>query len=103
MAPDYDAFFRRFKKSREVPFRTCIEEFMILQMLGNITGLTALDLACGEGHYARLLRRQGAARVIAVDISGGMIALAREEERREPLGVEYMKANVEDLGVVGAF
>jgi 2-polyprenyl-3-methyl-5-hydroxy-6-metoxy-1,4-benzoquinol methylase len=103
MAAEYDAFSRQFKKSRESPFRTCIEEFMILQMLRNITGLTALDLACGEGHYARLLRRQGAARVIAVDISGGMIALAREEERREPLGVEYMKANVEDLGVVGAF
>jgi hypothetical protein len=47
MAPDYDAFFRRFKKSREFPFRTCIEAFMILQMLGNITGLTALELACG--------------------------------------------------------
>ena len=103
MAADYDAFSRQFKKSREVPFRTCIEEFMILQMLGNITGLTALDLACGEGHYARMLRRQGAARVIGVDISGGMIALAREEAARERLGVEYVKAAVEDLGVVGAF
>ena len=103
MAADYDAFSRQFKESRELPFRTCIEEFMILQMLGNITGLTALDLACGEGHYARMLRRHGATRVIGVDISGGMIALAREEEAREPLGVEYVKATVEDLGVVGAF
>jgi hypothetical protein len=58
MAADCDAFSRQFKKSREVPFPTCIEEFMILQMMGNITGLTALDLACGEGHYARMLRRQ---------------------------------------------
>jgi SAM-dependent methyltransferase len=103
MAADYDRFSRQFKKSRELPFRTCIEEFMMREMLGNLAGLTALDLACGEGHYARLLRRHGAARVIGVDISEGMIALAREEEAREPLGVEYLKAAVEDLGVVGAF
>jgi 2-polyprenyl-3-methyl-5-hydroxy-6-metoxy-1,4-benzoquinol methylase len=103
MAADYDAFARKFKKSRELPFRTCIEEFMMLQMLGNLAGLTALDLACGEGHYARLLRRQGAARVVGVDISGGMITLAKEEEAREPLGIEYLQAAVEDLGVVGAF
>jgi toxoflavin synthase len=99
----YDQFSRQFKKSRQLPFRTCIEEFMMLQMLGNLAGLTALDLACGEGHYARMLRRRGAARVIGVDISEGMIGLAMEEEASEPLGVEYRKAAVEDLGVVGAF
>src|SRR5262249_45036079 len=103
MAADYDRFPRLFKKSREFPFRTCIEEFTMLKMLGNLAGLTALDLACGEGHYARLLRRHGAARVIGVDISEGMITLAREEEVREPLGVEYLTAAVQDLGVVGAF
>jgi SAM-dependent methyltransferase len=103
MAADYDRFSRQFKKSRELPFRTCIEEFMMLQMLGNLAGLEALDLASGEGHYARMLRGLGAARVIGVDISEGMIALARESEAREPLGVEYVKAAVDDLGVVGAF
>jgi 2-polyprenyl-3-methyl-5-hydroxy-6-metoxy-1,4-benzoquinol methylase len=103
MAADYDIFSRQFKKSREFPFRTYIEEFMMLQTLGNLAGMTALDLACGEGHYARMLRRHGAARVIGVDISEGMIAVAREEDAREPLGVEYVKAAVEDLGVVGAF
>jgi 2-polyprenyl-3-methyl-5-hydroxy-6-metoxy-1,4-benzoquinol methylase len=50
-----------------------------------------------------MLRRHGAARVIGADISEGMIALAREEEAREPLGIEYMKVAVEDLGVVGKF
>ena len=103
MTADYDRFSRQFKKSREFPFRTCIEEFMMLQMLRNLSGLTALDLACGEGHYTRMIRRHGAARVIGVDISEGMIALAREEEARQPLGVEYLKAAVEDLGVVGVF
>lgn len=103
MAADYDRFSRQFKKSREFPFRTCIEEFMMLKMLGNLAGLAVLDLACGEGHYARMLRRHGVARVIGVDVSEGMIALAREEEARDPLGVEYVNAAVEDLGVVGEF
>ena len=58
MAADYDRFSRRFKNSREFPFRTCIEEFMVLEMLGNVEGLTALDLACGEGHHARERRRR---------------------------------------------
>ncbi len=103
MPADYDRISRQFKKSREFPFRTCVEEFMMLQMLGNVAGLTALDLACGEGHYARTLRRCGAGRVVGVDISEGMIALAREEEAREPIGVEYLTAAVEDLGVLGSF
>jgi hypothetical protein len=45
MAADYDRISRQFKKSRELPFRTCIEEFMMLQMLRNLAGLTVLDLA----------------------------------------------------------
>jgi SAM-dependent methyltransferase len=103
MPANYDVFSRQFKKSRELPFRICIEEHMMLEMLGDLADLSALDLACGEGHYARLLRRQGAARVIGADISGGMIALAKEEEDREPLGVEYVQGAVEELGVVGSF
>ena len=87
MVADYDEFSRQFKKSREFPFRTCIEEFMMLQMLGNVAGLKALDLACGEGHYARMIRGNGAARVIGVDVSEGMIALAREEEARSRSGL----------------
>ena len=73
-------------------------------MLGNFAGLDGGSISpAGEGHYARMLRRQGAVLVIGVDISEGMIPLVREEEGREPLGVEYVKAAVEDLGVVGAF
>ncbi len=103
MSADYDRFSRQFKTSRQLPFRTCVEEFMMLEMLGQLTGLTALDLACGEGHYARLLRRNGAARVVGIDMSERMIALAREEEARQPIGVEYVTAAVENLGVAGKF
>jgi hypothetical protein len=46
MAADYDRISRQFKKSRELPFRTCIEEFVMLQMLyGQEYWQDLLDLA----------------------------------------------------------
>src|SRR5688572_28236192 len=59
-------------------------------MLGDVTGLSVLDLACGEGFYARLLKRRGAARVVGIDLSAEMIRLARRAEADDPLGVEYV-------------
>ncbi len=103
MDADYDKIARQFKKSRELPFRTAVEEHTVLAMLGNVEGLSVLDLACGEGHYARMLRRRGAAKVVGADLSAGMIALARQTEASEPLGIEYVQAGVEALGIVGAF
>ena len=49
-----------------------------------------------------MLRRRGAAREVRGAISDEMIALAREVEAREPLGVESVKAAVEDVRVIGA-
>lgn len=56
-----------------------------------------LDVACGEGHYTRILRKAGAAEVVGIDISDRMIELAREQEARQLLGIEY---RVEDARIV---
>jgi SAM-dependent methyltransferase len=56
-----------------------------------------LDLACGEGHYTRLLKRGGADCVSGIDASPHMIDLAREAEEREPLGIDYLVGDVLDL------
>jgi SAM-dependent methyltransferase len=72
-------------------------------MLGDPSGLDVLDLACGEGEYARKFRRRGAGLVVGADLSGEMIALANEEEAREPLGIRYLQSPAEELGVIGAF
>ena len=45
MAAEYDEFSRQFKKSRELPFRTCIEEFKMLQMYGQDYWQDFLELA----------------------------------------------------------
>src|SRR5215204_3783218 len=58
------------------------------EMLPDVTGLSGLDVGCGEGHNTRLLARRGA-RVTAIDVAENFIAHARREEQREPLGIDY--------------
>ena len=69
-----------------------------LAVVGDLRGKHVLDAGCGEGHNTRLLARLGA-RLVGVDISGRMIALAEEEERRAPLGIRYARTSYADLGM----
>lgn len=71
--------------------------------LGDLTGLTVLDLACGNGMSSRRLKQWGAARVVGVAISTQMIALATQQEQARPLGLEYRVADASQLGTIGAF
>jgi toxoflavin synthase len=103
MSSVYDTIAEDFKRSRMLPFRRHVEAYTYLTMIGPLTGKAVLDLACGEGAYSREARRLGAARVIGVDQSEAMIALARQEEARVPLGVEYMVEDVTRLGRIGEF
>jgi ubiquinone/menaquinone biosynthesis C-methylase UbiE len=72
-----------------LPFRRQIEIPAVMQSLGDITGLHVLDFGCGSGHYARLLKQHGAARVVGFDAAGGMLDYARRRETQEQLGIEY--------------
>jgi SAM-dependent methyltransferase len=63
-----------------------------LALLPEVIGRSGLDLGCGEGHSSRLLARRGAT-MTAVDIAPTFIRLAREEEEREPLGIDYRVAS----------
>jgi 2-polyprenyl-3-methyl-5-hydroxy-6-metoxy-1,4-benzoquinol methylase len=51
-------------------------------------GRMVLDIGCGQGYFSRLLAKRGG-RVIAIDVSGELIALATSREQREQLGIEY--------------
>jgi len=66
------------------------------RLIGNVKGQRALDLACGEGYNTRMLARNGA-KVTGVDFSKKLIELARIEETREKLGIDYRASNVDDL------
>ena len=87
----------QYRKTKEVPVRSRIEAYSFLKHIGDVTGRKLIDIACGSGDYTRILRRAGAAPVVGFDISEKMINLARDEEAREPLGIDY---HVADAAVV---
>ena len=86
MSTDYDAVAEEYKRSKLAPWRTYLERYSLLNLLGEVRGKSVLDLACGEGFYSRLVRERGAGRVVGVDWSSGMIGLAIAAEKKSPLG-----------------
>ena len=63
----------------------------LLDLLGEIAGLRALDAGCGEGYLARVLAAQGA-QVTGIDISPRLVDIARE---KDPAGaIEYRVADL---------
>jgi ubiquinone/menaquinone biosynthesis C-methylase UbiE len=65
-------------------------------MLPDVTGLSGIDIGCGEGHNTRLLAQRGA-RMTAIDIAGDFIDAARRTETEQPLGIDYRIASAVQL------
>lgn len=103
MPAEYDALARPYRRSKAMPFRVHGEIPDHLALLGDLRGRSVLDLACGEGFYTRLIRKAGADRVVGVDLSESMIAMAREQEAADPLGITYVCGPAESLGAIGPF
>jgi toxoflavin synthase len=93
LTTNYDPIAEQYKRSKQQPWRMYIETFGLLQLIGDASGRSVLDLACGEGFYTRMVRQRGAARVTGVDLSEGMIELARKHESLHRQGIEYLVAD----------
>ncbi len=89
MPTDYNLIAAEYKRAKQQPWRMHVEHFMMFELLGDLSGKSVLDLACGEGFFTRFVKQKGAARVVGMDLSEKMIELARQEESRSPLGIEY--------------
>ncbi|GAA5532566.1 class I SAM-dependent methyltransferase [Deinococcus aluminii] len=68
----------------------------LLHLIGALERQRVCDLACGQGDLARLLARRGA-HVTGVDCSAELLAIARQEEARSPLGVVYSVDDAQTL------
>ncbi|MBV9280472.1 MAG: class I SAM-dependent methyltransferase [Chloroflexi bacterium] len=68
----------------------------LLDLVGDVEGLTVLDLACGQGRLARELARRGAV-VTGIDLSDRLLALARSYEQGEPLRLRYVRDDAQAL------
>nr|VFK64547.1 MAG: Ubiquinone/menaquinone biosynthesis C-methylase UbiE [Candidatus Kentron sp. UNK]VFK71135.1 MAG: Ubiquinone/menaquinone biosynthesis C-methylase UbiE [Candidatus Kentron sp. UNK] len=99
----YDSIAEQYGKFIQRPHSIYMNAYTLFRLIGDVTDKSILDLACGDGFYTRALKQRGAAYVLGVDISEKMIALARQEEKREPLGIEYVICDVLELGKTGDF
>jgi len=102
MSTQYDAVAEDYQTSKRLPVFEVFEH-TLLTRLGDVRGQSILDFACGEGFHTRRLKELGAGRTVGVDISEEMIRLAREQEKRQPLGIEYIKSSAQQLGKIGEF
>ncbi|MFJ9417158.1 class I SAM-dependent methyltransferase [Streptomyces sp. NPDC101227] len=93
----YDGIGEAFEGFKALPLTRYGEVPSFLGMVGDVSGKSVLDLACGTGFYSREFKRRGATDVLGVDISVEMIAAAREIDQRDPLGVRYEVGDVAEL------
>lgn len=70
------------------------EEGCVRRSMGSADGLTALDLGCGAGFYARSLVEAGAREVVAVDMVAAMV----EQIRHPQISTRVGDAATVDLG-----
>jgi SAM-dependent methyltransferase len=71
----------------------------VVPFLGDVAGRRLCDLGCGQGRVARYLADQGA-RVVGVDLSGALLAIARRDEAAAPRGVRYLRDDAQGLRAI---
>ena len=97
MTTDYDPIAEQYKRSKQQPWRTYIEAFTLMDLIGDPPGKEVIDIACGEGCYTRLLRQRGAEKVTGVDLSERMVELAKAQEAVQRLGIDYVVGDGRNL------
>jgi len=103
MSTDYNKIAGEYQRAKHQPWRLHVEYYTFFELIGDLRGKAVLDLACGEGFYTRLAKQHGAARAVGVDLSEKMIDLAWNEERSNPLGIEYLVQDEKQLDLGAEF
>lgn len=85
------------------PLRRCILEPTFEKYLGDLTGVKAMDVGCGQGVYTRKLMELGAKEVVGNDVSAEMIKLAKKAELEKSLGIKYAFYDLAKLPKLGEF
>jgi len=77
---DYNTIAEDYHEIKENPLKKYSEEFTVAKLVGDIKGLSVLDLACGDGYYTRKFGNLGAKHVLGVDLSAEMVARAKAQD-----------------------
>lgn len=86
---DISEVFDGYQKLRDsdINCNTLMEQPEMTRLLPDVRGKAVLDLGCGYGHNCAQFSDSGAARVIGIDISQKMLAVAQSESSRP--NIEY--------------
>ncbi len=95
---DNEAFFNGYSKIRENEYNAnnLFEKPALYSLLPDLTGKAVLDLGCGFGENCIRYVDKGAKRVVGVDISEKMLAVAEAENSN--ISITYLKMPMEDIG-----
>lgn len=98
---DNETFFEGYKtlREREDNLNVLLEQPAMQKLLPDMAGKNVLDLGCGYGHNCLDFARRGAARVVGVDISEKMLAVAVKESV-DPK-IEYRNMSMSDVETLG--
>lgn len=86
-----------------MPMRIHSEVYTLFEVLPNVPESSILELACSDGYFSRLLGGCGAKKVVAIDISPEMIALAQAAHTTPDPRLEYLVRDARNMGTLGAF
>ncbi|CAF1309433.1 unnamed protein product [Rotaria sp. Silwood1] len=103
--PEYDSISAQYSAVKKTQVGNIIEYYTVYKYIlpsllddsGLLTGKRVLDLGCGEGRHTRQLKALCCDYILGVDQSSKMIDLAREAERLDPKGIEYLVGDVKQL------
>ena len=73
-----------------------LEQRALLELLPEVTGKVALDLACGSGRYLATLIKRGASQAVGLDISSQMLARVQTNHGR------LVRGDLRDLPLASA-
>jgi ubiquinone/menaquinone biosynthesis C-methylase UbiE len=90
------AVWTRLARAGYDVYRDYLNTPAFFEMLPEVSGLSGLEIGCGEGHNTRLLAKRGA-RVTAIDISRVFVQYAQQAEEQDPLGIDYKIASAVEL------
>ena len=94
---DNETFFEGYKKIRdnEANANNLFEIPALFSMMPDLTGKRVLDLGCGFGEHCMRCIRQGAEKVVGIDISEKMLEVARKEH--SDAGITYVNMPMEEI------
>lgn len=98
---DNDVFFDCYKNLRERDdnLNILLEQPAMAKLIPDLKDKSVLDLGCGYGHNCIDFVQKGAKRVVGIDISEKMLAVARNESAHKK--IQYVNMSMTDIETLG--